>query len=126
MTASRLVSDSPFGDPRLHLDPAGRIYAKGRIAEHSLRCNGQAYLTVDCYEDRCATNVGGTTHQENGPSYDSVRGAGHAVCECGAVSPHLHYGSERRWWHRRHKARVICGQPEPETQPRPVDPKAVA
>lgn len=125
-TSYRGYPGLPNGDPRLRELPDGELYAVGRLDGHSLRCDGQAYLAIDCYEDRCATNLGATTHQENGPVYDSVRGNGHALCSCGVLSPHLHYGSDRRWWHRRHKARVILDQPEPAGQPRPVDPQAVA
>jgi hypothetical protein len=108
------------------MDPAGAVYLRGRLSGHGLRCRGEAYLAVDCYEDRCSTNVGHTVHQENGPSFNSVRGTGHAVCQCGALSPHLHYGSERRWWHRRHKARALLGLPEPAGQPTPSAPETVA
>lgn len=119
------MSTSATADPRLREDTGGP-WALGRLAGHALRSSGEPYLAVDCVTNRCSTNVGGTTHQENGVGYASVRGAGHAVCECGVLSPHLHYGSDRRWWHRRHKARVILGLAEPEGQPRPVDPRAVA
>lgn len=120
------MTASPFGDPRLRIDPAGGVYLRGRVHGHGLRCRGEAYLASDCYEDRCSTNVGHTPHQANGPTYDSVRGDGHAVCQCGAMSPHLTTGAARKRWHRRHKARLVLGQPEPADQPRPVDPRAVA
>lgn len=119
------MTDGSVADPRLQEDEVG-AFAVGRVPSHGLRVGGEAYLAVDCYLDRCSTNVRATTHQGNGPGYDSVRGAGHAVCECGALSPHLFYGSERRWWHRRHKARVLLGQPEPAGQPRHVAPEAIA
>lgn len=108
------------------MDPAGGILARGRLPGHALRCNAQAYLAVDCYVDRCATNLGATVHQENGPNYDSVRGRGHGVCECGTLSGHLLTGAERRRWHRSHKARVILGRAEPAGQPAPVAPERIS
>jgi hypothetical protein len=113
-------------DPRLRRDAAGNVECVRRVAGHGLRANGEPYLAADCYFGRCATNVGGTTHQENTPTVDSVRGAGHAVCECGVLSPHDSSGASRRRWHRAHKARVILGQLEPRIGPRPVDPAAIA
>lgn len=121
------MSDLALSDPRLRItEPDGETFAVGRLPGHGLLTRGEPYLAIDCDQDRCSTNIGGTTHQENGTGYNSVRGAGHAVCGCGALSPHLHYGSERRWWHRFHKARVILGQPEPAGQPTPVAAAAVA
>lgn len=120
------MTDSPLGDPRLRLTPDGHVYARGRVPGHPLRCRGEAYLAVDCFEDRCATNVRGTVHQENGPGYDSVRGAGHAACSCGALSPHETTGADRKRWHRQHKARVLLGQPEPAGQPAPIAPETIA
>lgn len=81
---------------------------------------------MDCYEGRCATNLAATTHQENGPGRRSVRGWGHGVCSCGALSQHHSGGVARRRWHRAHKARVVLGQPEPSGQPTPVAPASVA
>jgi len=120
------VTLHPLPDPRLRRDGTGDVFALGRVVGHSLRAHGEPYLAVDCYSDRCSTNLRGTTHQENSPTVDSVRGRGHAVCECGVLSPHLDAGSDRRRWHRHHKARVILGQLEPEGQPRPVAPEAIA
>lgn len=99
---------------------------RGRVTGHKLRANGEAYLAVDCYTGRCSTNIGHTTRQENSPTVFSVRGHGHAVCECGTLSPHETSGAARRRWHRRHKARVLLGRPEPAGQPRPVRPEAIA
>jgi hypothetical protein len=116
---------SPLLDPRLHLDNLGVIYARGTVPGHGLRAGGEPYLVGDCYLDRCSTNVRGTVHQENG-GVRSVAGVGHAVCQCGVLSPHVNYGRDRRAWHRQHKARVILGYPEPPTQPAPVNPQEIA
>ncbi len=37
-------------------------------------------------------------------------------------SGHVDTGVARRAWHRRHKARILDGEPEPEGQPAPIDP----
>jgi hypothetical protein len=120
------VSDTALPDPRLRRDARGEVFAMGRVLGHPLRCFGQAFLASDCYIGRCATNIGHTVHQENGPAFDSVRGAGHAVCRCGVLSPHLGNGAARKRWHRAHKARVLLHQPEPPGQPAPVNPATVA
>ncbi len=112
--------------PTLHRDDAGQAYATGQVPGHALRLRGEGYLAVDCYRDRCSTNVGHTTRQHNTPTVDSVRGEGHAVCQCGVLSPHVATGADRKRWHRAHKARVLMGDPEPPGQPTPVDPQAVA
>lgn len=113
-------------DPRLRRDGTGDVFAIGRVPGHSLLTHGEPYLAVDCYVGRCSTNLRATTHQENTPGVDSVRGRGHAVCGCGELSGHLDTGKARRGWHRAHKARVILGQPEPAGQPAPIAPTAVA
>lgn len=113
-------------DARIHIGVDGGTYATGRVPGHGLRARGEPYLAVDCYTGRCATNLGATIHQENSPTVDSVRGQGHAVCSCGAISPHLPNGIGRKRWHRMHKARVLLAQPEPPGQPRPVSPEDVA
>lgn len=112
-------------DPRVRTGDAGESQLFGRLAGHDLRAHGEAYLVVDCYLGRCATNLRATVHQENGAG-DSVAGKGHALCRCGALSPHLPSGYGRRRWHRQHKARVVLDLPEPADQPAPVDPSAVA
>ena len=119
------MRDDDLPDPRLRRAPNGDVYLVGRYPGHGLRAHGEAYLAVDCYEDRCNNNINTTTHEQNGPDDDSIRGRGHAVCRCGALSPHLDSGRQRRRWHRRHKARVMLGQPEPAGQPRPVPPEAI-
>lgn len=120
------MTDPDLPDPRLRQSDDGTLYLLGRYAGHALRGGAQAWLAVDCYEGRCATNVGATTHQANGPVEDSVTDWGHALCECGVLSPHHSSGAVRRRWHRRHKARVMIGEAEPGGQPLPVDPQAVA
>ena len=114
-------------DPRVLVNQDGQdLLVRAPVAGHALRARGEPYLAVDCYEGRCATNVRGTTHQENTPTVASIRGWGHAVCSCGVLSPHHSTGVARRRWHRRHKARVLLGWPEPPGQPTPVSPEAVA
>lgn len=112
-------------DLRVIAGPAGDLTVVVRIAGHALRAGGQGFLPVDCYTGRCATNLRGTTHEANRTG-ESVGGPGHGLCSCGALSPHLANGRQRRRWHRRHKARVLLGQPEPEGQPSPVSPTDVA
>jgi hypothetical protein len=97
----------------LYTPAVGPAEWRGPLEGHALQAGGEPYLAIDCYHGRCATNVGGTVHQENGAA-DSVRGIGHGLCECGATSPHMPTGRLRRQWHREHKARVYLGQPEPE------------
>lgn len=121
-----MTDDPELSDPRLRRADDGTVYLVGRLPGHRLRGDAQAYLAVDCYSHRCATNVGATLHQANGPVEDSVTDWGHALCECGVLSEHLATGAARRRWHRRHKARVLLGWSEPIDQPTPVDPQAVA
>jgi hypothetical protein len=121
------VTDPDLPDPRLRYADDGTVILVGRYPGHALRGAGpQAWLAVDCYRNRCATNVGATTHQANGPVEDSVTDWGHALCECGVLSDHLATGAARRRWHRRHKARALLGQPEPDGQPAPIPQLAVA
>ena len=97
----------------------------GPLSGHGLLARGEAYLAVDCYKQRCSTNLHATVHQQNGAT-NSVAGIGHGVCACGTLSPHLHSYRARRRWHRQHKARVVLTRPEPAGQPRPVNPEAIA
>ena len=121
------MTDSPLADPRLHVEPdTGAVYARGAVRGHGLLARGEAYLAGDCFVGRCSTNVGHTVRQENGSNHASSRGIGHAVCRCGVLSEHLSTAKERIAWHRQHKARALLGQPEPDGQPRPVDPLTVA
>jgi hypothetical protein len=118
------VTSPALPDPRLRADVEGP-YAVGRVAGHRLLARGEAWLAVDCYSGRCATNLRGTVHQDSHAG-TSVRGVGHAVCECGVLSGHLRTGAARRRWWRQHKGRVLMDQPEPAGQPAPVDPAQVA
>lgn len=98
----------------------------GRLPGHYLVAHGEAYLAVDCYTGRCATNLHATVHQANNDP--SLRGKGHGLCSCGALSPHAPSYRKRRKWHRAHKARVLLGQPEPAppAQPAKINPAEVA
>lgn len=120
------MTDPELPDPRLRHAKNGDVYLLGRYPGHALRRFGEAFLAVDCYETGCSNNINTTTHDANGPDDDSVRGRGHALCTCGVLSPHLDSGRQRTRWHRRHKARVMLGQPEPAGQPAPIDPEQVA
>lgn len=120
------MSDLAQSDPRLRRDATGTWFALGKVDGHTLLAAGEAYLAVDCRQQRCATNLGGTTHQANSPTVASVAGHGHPVCGCGVLGPHLDSGKLRRRWHREHKGRVLLDQPEPAGQPRPVPAAAVA
>lgn len=108
------------------MSPEGAIYLRGPLLGHGLRARGEAYLASDCAVGRCSTNIGHTVRQENGTNYASTRGIGHAVCRCGVLSPHLTAAKDRKAWHREHKARVVLGLPEPDGQPKPVAPEAIA
>lgn len=119
------MSEPLSGDPRLRIDFAGRVWLRGRLRGHHLLGRGEAYLASDCYIRRCSTNVGHTVHQENGHAR-WLGGAGHGICSCGVLSPHLRSYYARRRWHRRHKARVALAQPEPAQQPKPVNPREIA
>lgn len=115
------------GDPRIAIADDGHTpIVTAAIPGHRLLARGEPYLAVDCYQGRCSTNLGATTHQENTPSVDSVRGHGHGACECGALSEHEPTGAARRRWHRKHKARVLLELTEPDQQPAAVPPEAIA
>lgn len=50
----------------------------------------------------------------NGWAY-STAGPGRALCECGAISPHLSGPTRRANWHRSHKDAVRAGHPDVPT-----------
>lgn len=97
----------------LYTPVTGAQQWRGPLAGHALQARGEAFLATDCERGRCATNLRGTVHQENGAD-GSVSGAGHGLCECEALSPHVDTGVARRMWHREHKARIHLGLPEPD------------
>jgi hypothetical protein len=59
-----------------------------RLADHALLYEGAAF-TSDGF---IVSPFGGTS------------GAGHAKCECGALSERLASSTQRKQWHRTHKA----------------------
>lgn len=77
---------------------------------HGLLNEGAAYTSGDCTEDRCYP---GSIPRRR---WEGTSGRGHALCSCGAESPHLNSGNQRKRWHREHKMKVRAelGLPDPE------------
>ena len=73
-----------------------------RVSGHTLWHEGMALAAAECQTGPCMNRRGGLGR-------NGVYGEGHACCSCGAVSPHLSSGAERKRWHREHKAEVRRG-----------------
>lgn len=71
-------------------------------ARHGLRNEGAAYTSKTCTEGPCKTSDG----QRIANPWGGVSGAGHGRCACGAESPHVRSGADRRRWHAQHKAEI--------------------
>lgn len=66
---------------------------------HALMRGGAAYAAPDCYESDCLVFYTECVSPEN-----SVAGDGHALCVCGARSPHLKSFRLRKIWRDQHRA----------------------
>ena len=65
-----------------------------RVKGHTLRAEGAAHEARNS-SDRA-------TRQK----WNSISGTGFGICSCGARSPILNTGQERKDWHRDHKREV--------------------
>ena len=68
-----------------------------RVSGHALKNEGAPFLHAE----------GGRLIRASGP-YGGVSGEGRGVCTCGAISDVLASATQRRKWHRAHKAEVTA------------------
>lgn len=81
---------------RPHLRSPSRV-GQTVLPGHGLRGEGAAFVSYDC--PRCPDGF-----ESGEPSPWPFEG--HALCRCGAESPHLLSGGQRKRWHSAHKDEV--------------------
>lgn len=67
-----------------------------RVVGHSLEAEGAAFVPETWRNNSRWKRV----------QDDTISGHGHGRCSCGAVSPFLYNGQQRKDWHLAHKKRV--------------------
>ena len=65
---------------------------------HGILNEGAAFIVPNCDHARC-----GVYREARRFAWQGVSGSGHGLCACGAISPHLESGNQRKAWHREHK-----------------------